>query len=132
MKIIFWHFQSWRKNMYKNIKIKNLLVLSIQLKPALSVRNGRKKLVHWKEIWRILIINYELLPCMFQNLVKNSQTQNDLRVIVNEEEDLKSGSCLNLPKWICKLSNKRHRQHFGLSGPKYSYNSIIRPGRSTA
>ena len=43
-------------------------------------------------------INYLLLPCIFQNVVKNSQIQNDLRVIVNEEEDLKPGTCLNLPK----------------------------------
>ena len=42
--------------------------------------------------------NYVLLPYIFQNSVKNSQSQNDLRVIVNEEEDLKSEFFLNLPK----------------------------------
>ena len=33
---------------------------------------------------------YLLLPIIFQYDVENSQSQNDLRAIVNEEEDLKS------------------------------------------
>ena len=43
-------------------------------------------------------IDYLLLPCIFQNSAKISQSQNDLRVIVNAKEDSKSELCLNLSK----------------------------------
>ena len=42
--------------------------------------------------------NCVLLPTIFQNIIKNSQSQNDLRAIVNEEENLNqnfSRNCQN-------------------------------------
>ena len=43
-------------------------------------------------------IDYLLLPCIFQNSAKISQSQNDLRVMVNEEESFESKYFKNLPK----------------------------------
>ena len=47
-------------------------------------KKGTKKFIPLKGNMLDIDKDYELLPSIFQNSVENSQSQNDLRVIVNE------------------------------------------------